>query len=156
METLFLFLKKIITSFFLIKVIHVHGKLKQRNKNKWFGERAMKSKISPSGLTPQSGGPILGTILTLRGHCQCLKTFWMSQLGEGGCCCKYLAESSRVAAKHCAMHRMAPMTRNYSAQSVLCASVERPWPGVTTTSYALHILPENLKYIFFTNFCLHN
>lgn len=116
----------------------------------------MKSKISPSGLTPQSGSPILGTILTLRGHCQCLKTFWMSQLGEGGCCCKYLAESSRVAAKHCAMHRMAPMTRNYSAQSVLCASVERPWPGVTTTSYALHILPENLKYIFFTNFCLHN
>lgn len=116
----------------------------------------MKSKISPSGLTPQSGGPILGTILTLRGHCQCLKTFWMSQLGEGGCCCKYLAESSRVAAKHCAMHRMAPMTRNYSAQSVLCASVERPWPGVTTTSYALHILPENLKYIFFTNFFLHN
>lgn len=108
-----------------------------------------RSKIPPSSLTPQSGGPILGTILTPRGHCQCLKTFWMSQLGEGGSCCKHLAERSRVAAKHCATCRMAPMTRNYSAQSVLHASVERLWPGVTTTSYVLHILPENLKNIYF-------
>lgn len=87
----------------------------------------MKSKVPPPSFTPQSSGPQLRTVCLPRNVWQCLETFRLSHLGRGQrvqSCCKAFCNAQDGL-----------LTKNYPVQSVLSASLDVSWTGVTTISY---------------------